>query len=339
MRLHRSFIDRIFMKVFITGATGYIGANIVLKLATDGHTIHALVRSPEKATMLDHPNIKLFKGDILDTKSIATAIASCEVVFHLAAYARVWAETPATYFEINVDGTKNIMQAALEAGVRKMVYTSTAGVLGPSYGQPSTEDTTRIVDFFNEYESSKTISENWALYYLKQGLDIVIVYPPRVYGPGVMSESNAVSKLIEQYINGKWKLMPGDGKRTGCYAYIEDITDGHIKALEKGRPGERYILGGENADYHRLFELIRKHSGVRQKLYNVPMPLMLAFGQSQILKYRLTGKPPLLTPSWVKKYLYDWSLSSDKAIKELAYTITPLDEGIRKTVEWLKNNK
>lgn len=327
------------MKVFITGATGYIGANIALKLATEGHTIHALVRSPEKATMLDHPNIKLFKGDILDTKSIATAIASCEVVFHLAAYARVWAETPATYFEINVDGTKNIMQAALEAGVRKMVYTSTAGVLGPSYGQPSTEDTTRIVDFFNEYESSKTISENWALYYLKQGLDIVIVYPPRVYGPGVMSESNAVSKLIEQYINGKWKLMPGDGKRTGCYAYIEDITDGHIKALEKGRPGERYILGGENADYHRLFELIRKHSGVRQKLYNVPMPLMLAFGQSQILKYRLTGKPPLLTPSWVKKYLYDWSLSSDKAIKELAYTITPLDEGIRKTVEWLKNNK
>lgn len=327
------------MRVFITGATGYIGANLALKLANAGHTVHALVRSPEKAVMLDHPNIKLFKGDLLDIASIHQAIQSCEAVFHLAAYARVWAEDPATYFEINVDGTKNVMQAALDAGAHKMVYTSTAGVLGPSYGQPSTEDTTRIVDFFNEYESSKIISENWALYYLKQGLEIVIVYPPRVYGPGVMSESNAVSKLIEQYIGGKWKLMPGDGRRTGCYAYIDDITDGHIKALERGTPGERYILGGENVDYRQLFELIRKHSGVRQKLFKVPMPLMLAFGQSQMLKNRLTGKPPLLTPSWVKKYLYDWSLSSEKAIKELGYTITPLDEGIRQTVNWLKNNR
>lgn len=327
------------MKVFITGATGYIGANLALKLAKAGHTVHALVRSPDKATLLDHPNITLFKGDILDNTSIKEAIHSCEAVFHLAAYARVWAETPATYFEINVEGTKNILKAALEAGVRKMVYTSTAGVIGPSYGQPSSEDTTRIVDFFSAYEGSKLMSENWVLHYLQQGLDTVIVYPPRVYGPGVMSDSNAVSKLIEQYINGKWKLMPGDGMRTGCYAYIDDITDGHIKALERGTPGERYILGGENVDYHRLFELIRKHSGVNKKLYNVPMPLMLAFGQSQILKYRLTGTPPLLTPSWVKKYLYDWSLSSEKAIKDLAYTITPLDDGIRQTVEWLKNNK
>lgn len=327
------------MRVFITGATGYIGANLALKLANAGHTVHALVRNPEKATLLNHPNIRFFRGNILDTESIHKAIHSCEAVFHLAAYARVWAKTPATYFEINVEGTKNILKAALEAGVRKMVYTSTAGVIGPSDGQPSSEDTTRMVDFFNEYESSKLISENWALYYLKKGLSTVIVYPPRVYGPGVMSESNAVSKLIEQYISGKWKLMPGDGLRTGCYAYIDDVTDGHIKALESGVPGERYILGGENVDYHQLFKLIRKHSGMDQKLYKVPMPLMLAFGQMQVLKYHLTGSPPLLTPSWVKKYLYDWSLSSEKAVKDLQYKITPLDEGIHQTVEWLKNKK
>lgn len=327
------------MKVFITGATGYIGANLALKLAETGHTVHALVRSFEKAAFLNHPNIKLFKGDILDSASINKAIHSCEAVFHLAAYARVWAETPATYFQLNVEGTKNILKAALEAGAKKMVYTSTAGVIGPSHGQPSSEDTTRIVDFFSAYEGSKLMSENWALYYLKKGLETVIVYPPRVYGPGVMSDSNAVTKLIAQYINGQWKLMPGDGRRTGCYAYIDDITDGHIKALANGTPGERYILGGENVDYHRLFELIKKHSGVNKKLIKVPMPFMLAFGQLQVLKYHLTGKPPLLTPSWVKKYLYDWSLSSEKAIKDLQYKITPLDEGIRQTVDWLKNNK
>src|SRR5690606_29121799 len=107
------------MRVFITGATGYIGANLALKLANAGHTVHALVRSPEKAFMLDHPNIKLFKGDLLDIARIHQAIQSCEAVFHLAAYARVWAEEPSTYFESNVDGTKNVMQAALDAGAHK----------------------------------------------------------------------------------------------------------------------------------------------------------------------------------------------------------------------------
>lgn len=325
------------MKVFLTGTTGYIGANLAMKLANAGYEVHALIRSPEKAAAIKHPNIKFFQGDILDMPSLRKAMFSCEAVFHLAAYASVWAKNSATYFNINVQGTKNILDIALESGIKKIVYTSTAGVIGPSYDEPSTEESIREIDFFNEYEGSKSLSENWVLSYLSKGLEPVIVYPPRVYGPGIMSESNAVSKLIKQYIKGKWKMIPGDGFRTGCYAYIEDVTDGHIKALEKGKAGERYILGGENVDYHQLFQLIRKYSKKHYKLYKIPMPLMLGFGRLQLLKYHLTGVPPLLTPKWIKKYLYDWSLSSEKAIKALDYKITPLEEGIRLTVDWLNN--
>lgn len=327
------------MKVFLTGATGYIGANLALKLANAGYVVHALIRSPKKAKVIEHPNIKLFDGDILDVLSLKKAMSSCEAIFHLAAYASVWAKDPATYFKINVQGTKNILNVALELGIKKMVYTSTAGVIGPSYDKPATEESIRKVDFFNEYESSKSLSENWALSYLSKGLETVIVYPPRVYGPGVMSESNAVSKLIQQYIKGKWRMIPGDGFRTGCYAFIEDVTEGHIKALEKGKPGERYILGGENVDYHQLFQWIRKYSKKDYPLYKIPMTLMLSFGYFQVLKQQLIGAPPLLTPKWIRKYLYDWSLSSDKAIKDLGYKITPLEEGICLTVDWLNNNK
>ena len=134
-------------------------------------------------------------------------------------------------------------------------------------------------------------------------------------------------------------MIPGDGLRTGCYAFIEDVTDGHISALLKGKSGERYILGGENADYYQLFQLIRKCSSKTYRLYNIPMGLMLTFGKIQVLKNYFTGAPPLLTPKWVRKYIYNWSLSSEKAIRELDYKITPLETGIRLTVEWLKNNK
>ena len=164
----------------------------------------------------------------------------------------------------------------------------------------------------------------------------MIVYPPRVYGPGLMTESNAVTKLIQQYMKGKWRLIPGDGQKTGCYAFIDDVSEGHIKALKQGKPGSRYILGGENADYFRLFDVIRKYSVKDYKLFKVPLPLMLAFGRYQLLKNKISGNPPLLTPKWIRKYLYEWSLNSDKAVEEIDYQITPLEEGIRRTVDWLK---
>ncbi len=325
------------MHIFLTGSTGYIGKNLTTKLLQQGYTVHALVRDLQKKPVSDHPNIRYFEGTLSDQDTLAKAMENCEAVFHLAAYARVWAKDPALYFKINVEGTKSVLDAALQGGVRKFIYTSTAGVIGPSYEEPCTEETTRRVDFFNEYESSKAMSELLLNAYLLKGLDTVVVYPSRVYGPGLRSDSNAVTKLIEQYINGKWRLVPGDGSKTGSYAFIDDVVDGHIQALLYGKSGGRYIFGGDNKSYNELFSIIRVISGKNHRLIKVPVAAMQGFGHLQMLKKNLTGKTPLLTPAWIKKYEYDWSLNSQRAIEELNYNVTPLEDGVRQTISWLKS--
>lgn len=327
------------MNIFITGATGYIGNNLAKRLAQEGHIVHALCRSANKKNLLDQPNIKIFEGDITDVVSVETAMRDCEQVYHLAAYARVWAKDPSTFYRLNVLGTKNVLDAAVKYGIKDVVFTSTGGVLGPSNTAPVKEDDPRFGNVFNEYEDTKTQAEALCKEYCnKYNMRIVIVNPPRIYGPGVESESNAVTKLVKLYLKGKWKIMPGDGKRTGSYVHVDDVVNGHILAMEKGRAGERYILSGVNASYNEFFETLAKMSGKKNKLYNFPVWLMMVSGYAIMGYTKLTGKPPLLTPKWIKKYLYDWSLSCEKAQKELGYTYRSLEEGLKETVEWVKKN-
>ena len=330
------------MNIFITGATGYIGANLALRLADSGDNVHMLCRltadrqvSKSKASLLNHGNIRVFEGDVLDRESIENAMQSCEYVYHLAAYARVWAENPQTYFDVNVQGTKNILDAAIKSGIKKVVVTSTAGVLGPSNGTPVNEESIRTVDFFNEYERSKYIAEEEIHHYIRKGLDIVIVNPSRVYGPGLMSESNSVSKLIDRYLKGKWHLIPGNGETIGNYVFIDDVVNGHLLAMSKGLTGEKYILGGDNVSYNEFFGTLIKVSQKKYKLYKTPLSLMLAFAKVQELLANSFNRPPLITPKWVKRYLYNWVLSSQKAGRELGYEITPFEEGMEKTIKWL----
>ena len=328
------------MKIFITGATGYIGNNLALRLANEGNTVHALVRSANKASLLSHPNIILSDGDITDPVSIEKAMKDCEQVYHLAAFARVWAKDPSVYYKLNVEATKHVLDAARKLNVRKIVFTSTGGVLGPSGDKPVEEDDKRIGDILNEYEDTKTEAENLCRQYCKQyNMDIVIVNPPRIYGPGIETESNAVTKLAKLYMQGKWKIMPGDGTKTGSYVYIDDIVNGHILAMQKGRSGERYILSGVNASYQEFFDTLGEVTGKKLKLINMPVWAMLIAGNAMMLRTKLTGKPPLLTPKWIKKYLYNWSLSCDKAKRELGYTYIPLKEGLEKTVKWIREQE
>jgi len=203
------------MKIFITGATGYIGNNLAKKLADEGNTIHALCRN-ENTPVLSHSNIKIFKGDITDKTSIEKGIQGCEQIYHLAAYARVWAKDMSIFYKLNVDGLRNVLDAARNSSVQKIVFTSTAGTLGPSGVQPVKEDDARIGEPFTDYEISKTQAELLCREYCnKYGMHIVIVNPPRIYGHGIITESNAVTRLIKLYMAGKWKITPGDGKRTG----------------------------------------------------------------------------------------------------------------------------
>lgn len=325
------------MTIFITGATGYIGNNLAMRLANEGHTIHALCRDAGKKHLLQHPNIHIFNGDILNPPIVEQAMAGCRQVYHLAAFARVWAKNPDTYYSMNVEGTRIILDAAKKLGVEKVVFTSTAGVLGPSGNRPVKENDPRIGDVMNEYEDSKTQAEALCRQYcIEHGMHIVMVNPPRIYGPGIETESNAVTKLAKLYIQGKWKIMPGDGTKTGSYVYIDDVVNGHILAMEKGRSGERYILSGVNASYRQFFDVLASVTGKKFRLFNLPVWAMLVAGGAMMLRTTLTGKAPLLTPKWIKKYLYNWSLSCAKAQQELGYTYIPLREGLQKTVNWLK---
>ena len=324
------------MKIFITGATGYIGTNLALHLANSGHTVRALYRSKSKAISLKHNNIKLFEGNISDTKSLERAMQSCDGVFHVAAFAQVWAKDPKIFFDINVDGASNVLNIAAQSGVKKIVVTSTAGVFGPSINEAVTEESKRTIDFFTEYERSKSVAEEKILDLVSKGQNIVIVNPTRVYGPGLLSVSNAVTRMIKLYIEGKFHIIPGNGKSIGNYVFIDDVVDGHILAMNKGKPGEKYILGGTNASYKEFFDTLINVSQKKYFLFKLPLSFMTATSNLMMLMSKLFGKPPLITPSWVKRLMYDWEISSKKAENALGYKITPLAEGMKKTINWIE---
>lgn len=323
------------MKVFVTGATGYIGQRLALTLAEANHQVIALVRSPEKASAIAHQRISFIRGSLEDTAALEEGTAGCDAVFHLAAYARVWTADPAVYGKINVEGTENVLKAAVKNKVKRVIVTSTAGVFGPSEGEPVTEATARKLPYFNAYEETKRASEALCQAYAHQGLEVVVVSPARVYGPGYSSESNAVTRLVRLYVHGSWRWIPGDGSGMGSYAYIDDVVKGHLLAWERGRAGELYLLGGENVSYDAFFGKLQQVSGVRKRLVHVPLSVLLAVSHTMLAWTKITGKAPLITPEWVKKYLYDWEVSSRKAEKELGYPITPLEEGLARTIEWL----
>lgn len=327
------------MAILITGSTGYIGSKLTAKLAEQGDDIHLLCRTAPTLPEFNKPNIKIFAGDITDPASLQPALENVDRVYHLAAYARLWAKDSSTFHKLNVEGLDNVLKASKTAGVSKIVYTSTAGVIGPSKTKPMTETDPRITGFFNLYESTKSESEKLALDYCRQGLNITILNPSRIYGPGFDTGSNPITKIVEMYMKGNWKIIPGSGNDIGSYPYIDDVVDGHIAAMEKGRSGERYIFGGVNATFNELMDLIKKYSGIDRKLRHVPFFVLNLLSRAMLLNANITGKPPLITPDWVAKYKYDWALDSSKAIQELGYNIRPLEDGIRTTVEWVKANR
>lgn len=326
------------MKVFVTGATGYIGHALTKELVRKGHAVSALVRSKEKASDLAAIGVQLYLGDLDNRQLLEQAMKGTDAVFHLAAYARIWPYDAAVYERINVRGTHHVLDAAHKCEVQKVVVTSTANVYGPSASPsiPVNENTQRRAPYTNLYERTKAEAEELARDYANKGLSVVIVNPTRVYGPGKETDSNGIAKLLRLYLAGKWRFIPGNGRQVGNYCYIDDVVRGHILALEQGRSGESYLLGGEDASYNRLFGLIQELSGRRHFLLHIPPWLLLMASSGLKLGARLTKRKPLITPEWARKYLADWSVSSQKAVGELGYSITPLREGLVKTLQSLQ---
>ena len=288
-------------KIFITGATGFIGRKLAHKLAEEGNEVVALIRSKPKANDLKHERISFVEGDLFNHSALETGMEACNEVYHLAAFASVWAKGD-TFAQVNINGTLNILDAAKKTGVEKIVVTSTAGVIGPAIDGPVNEETPRQVDFFTDYESTKYESELKIKERVGSGQHVVIVNPTRVYGPGPLNVSNSVTKLVKQYTEGKWKFMPGDGHSTGNYVFVDDVINGHILAMAHGKAGERYLLGGEDATYHELFDTIAVIGGKKYKLYKMPLGVMLSFARVQLF---MADNFPVkkLRKSWAIKLL------------------------------------
>src|SRR5205085_2912605 len=231
------------MNIFITGATGYIGNILALKLADSNNIIHALVRDPGKATNLAHPNIKLFKGDINDIDSIKRAMEGCEQVFHLASFARLWARPSNIFFKVNVEGTNNVLAVAVEQNVFGFVYTSSTAVFGTSINEPFSENDPRIIGFNNDYDLSKCMAEKLVMDYAAKSFHALIVNPSRVYGAGNETYSNPFTRFFKALIKGKIVPVPKCPNVIAIYCYVNDVVVGHIMAMKYGRMGESNIIG------------------------------------------------------------------------------------------------
>ena len=323
------------MKIFITGATGYIGNLLALRLADEGNQVHALVRNPLKAANLRHPNIELFRGDINDVASIKRAMDGCEQVFHLAAFARMWARPSDVFYRVNVDGTKNVLQVALEMDISKFVYTSSTAVFGTSINQPLSEDDPRTIGFCNDYDLSKCMAEKLVKEYAANGLNALIVNPSRVYGPGNATFSNPFARLFKSLMRGKPIPIPKCPETIANYSYVDDVVEGHILAMKFGKAGERYILGGENVSYRRFVQVVRDLMPVKNVI-QIPKPLLKAAGVLQLIRFFITRKLPTFTPSTVERYYANTAFSCHKAIEQLHYRVTPFKEAMAATIHHLK---
>lgn len=323
------------MKIFITGASGYIGNILALKLAETGNVVHALVRTPHEVKNLAHPNIKLFAGNINDIDSVRNAMDGCGQVFHLAAFARLWARPSDIFYKTNVEGTHNVLEAAVEKNVSGFVYTSSTAVFGNSFNEPLSENDPRTIGFNNDYDLSKCMAEKLVRDYAAKGLHAVIVNPSRVYGPGEETYSNRFSKLLAAILNGKMIVVPRCSHVVSNYAYVPDIVEGHILAMKNGKAGERYILGGENVSYEQVFKIVREILPGRNAI-RIPKFLLQVVGAIQIVRFYLTKKIPSFTPSAVERYYKNTEFSCQKAVTELNYKITPFKKGMSDTIHHLK---
>ena len=324
------------MKILITGAAGYIGNKLAHTLADSGHDVHALVRSDAAKGLLQHPNISIFLGDILNKDDLMHAMNGCRQVYHTAALVAPWVKNTNDFYTVNVNGTANVLEVAAQTGITKTVFTSTCGVIGPSLNEPMREEDPRVTGFAIDYELSKKMAEDIVLQYSKQGMNVVTVAPSKVYGPGNVSHALTSNAVIDKFIQKKVVFIPSPGNQKACFAFIDDVVNGHVLAMEKGKAGEKYILGGINISYRQFFQQVREVSCCGGKIISLSEKSLQAWAVLQWAKYKLTGVPPAFTPKAIKIVLSNYTFSSDKAVRELGYTITPLQEALHNTIHFLK---
>jgi len=322
------------MKVLLTGGTGFLGKHVARALASGGHELRLLARPSSNKEGL--PAAEILSGDVTDADSLLSAAEGCGAVVHMAGLVKSWVPEAARFDAVNVGGLQNALAAARAASAR-LVYTSSFIALGPTTREPADEKHFHACDRFNnDYERTKALADKLACEAAAAGQDVVMVYPGVVYGPGEMTDANLIVKMIADHLRGRLPGIVGPGDKQWSYVYVDDVAAGHVAALERGRRGERYFLCGENATLNQLFAKLQEVTGKAPPRLHIPFAAASALGGLMYLWAELTGHPPELTHREVGVFREHWAFSSAKAERELGYRITSLSEGLRRTVEWLR---
>lgn len=330
-----------YITTLVTGGTGFLGKNLVKALAAKGENLKVLARKTSDISGLDTLGVEIVHGDITDFESVKRAMLGCERVYHAAALVKSWVRDKSEYDRINVEGLKNVLQSARELNVDKVVYTSTFMALGPSGDRIVDESTERDPSHVhNDYERTKTVADALTAELFKE-VPLIKVYPGVIYGPGELTAGNIIVTMINDFLTDRFflfKKVPGilgDGKKVWNYVFVDDVVNGHILAMEKGKPGDRFILGGENKDLNELFHLLSELTGLKPPTLHLPYWSGKISAAFEELLAVTTGREPFLTRAVVDIWKHHWAMSSKKAADELGYTSRPLRDGLKTTLDWI----
>lgn len=324
------------MATLVTGATGFIGSHITRQLLENGEQVRVLLRETSKTENIKDLDVEKVYGDVLDTDSLKKAVSGCDTLYHTAGFVSFRKSDYSKMNNINVEGTKNVMSAAIQEGMERVIFTSSVAAIGPvSKGEMITEENDyRIFDENIGYMNSKFLAEQAAREFFNKGLPVTILNPTVVIGPGDIYLSSSASIL--------WyckKKFPGYMDGTLNMVDVEDVANGHLLAAEKGKPGERYILGNANFTVKEFFNTMQKVTGIKSP--RMKIPYWFAYGSAFVVE----TIPGISFPNYstmdvdsVKLSKYCWHADSSKAEKELGFKQKPIEESIKNTVEWFREH-
>ncbi|MFQ5521102.1 MAG: hopanoid-associated sugar epimerase [Candidatus Methylomirabilia bacterium] len=320
------------MRVLVTGGTGFVGANLVRELLADGYTVRVLVRPRSTRQALEGCDVELVEGDLLDPESLRRAVGSAKLVFHVAADYRLWVPDPHTLYRTNVDGTRHLLDACASAEVERVVYTSTVGTLGlPKNGRPGTETTPVTVDgMVGPYKRSKFLAERLAEEFALKGLPVVIVNPSAPVGPWDVKPT-PTGQMIVDFLAGRLFATLDTGLNL---IHVRDVARGHILAAEKGRVGEKYILGHRNCSLEEIFGLLARITRRPAPRHRVPYSLAWLGALAMESMAHLSGRPPRVSLTAVRMAKKRMFFDATKAVRELGLPQIPVEQALEDAVRW-----
>ena len=324
------------MKTFVTGATGFIGASIVRELLKRGREVRVLVRPASNRANLKGLDVELWEGELLDPSGLRQGLKGCDVLYHAAADYRLWTRTPEDMYRTNVGGTTAILEAAMENGISRVVYTSSVGTLGnPGNGLPGNEDTdVTLADMVGPYKKSKFLAEREAEKFIARGLPLVIVNPSTPVGPWDIKPT-PTGKIIVDFLNRRMPAYLDTGLNL---IDVEVCARGHILAEQKGLTGRKYILGNANLSLRNIFGMLQEITGLPAPKVRLPYAPVLAAAWLNEGLSRLTGREPLIPLAGVRMAAHHMYFDSSRAVRELGLPQTPVAEALERAVGWFRTN-